>query len=297
MERIDAYRLLMRVVERRSFTAAAADLSISRSAATEAIGRLEARLGAQLLHRTTRQVTPTLEGQTFYQRCAEILAQVEEAEASCAPTQPHGLLRIDLPPTLARMVILPRLPEFLEQLPTLDLRLGEGDRLVDLVNEGIDCVVRVGQPDESGMIVRCISTLHEVTCASPAYLARHGTPRSPDDLGGHQMIGFVSTRSGSVMPLEFAVGGRIRQVTLPSRITVTGADSMAAMALLGYGLVQQPRYRLREDLAEGRLVEVLTDYPPSSTPVSVLYPENRQPPPRVRAFVDWVCQVFAEADL
>ena len=297
METLDAYRLLMRVVERRSFTAAAADVGVSRSAATEAIGRLENRLGVQLLHRTTRQVTPTAEGEAFYHRCVEILTQVEEAEAACAPTRPNGVLRIDLPPTLARMVILPRLPEFLDRHPTLDVRLGEGDRLVDLVNEGVDCVVRVGQPEGSGVKVRCISTLREITCASPAYLERHGVPASPDLLGGHQMIGFVSSRTGTVMPLEFTVGGRVRTLVLPSRITVTGADTMAAMAVLGYGLVQQPLYRLRDDLDAGRLVEVLADHPPSSTPVSVLYPENRQPPPRVRAFVEWVCHVFAEADL
>ena len=297
MERLDTYRLFTRVVERRSFTGAAADLGVSRSSATEAIGRLETRLGVQLLHRTTRQVTPTAEGQAFYHRCADILTQVEEAEAACAPRQPQGVLRIDLPPTLARMVVLPRLPEFLDRHPGLDIRLGEGDRLVDLINEGVDCVVRVGQPDESGMVVRCIATLREITCASPAYLARHGTPRSPDELDGHQMIGFVSSRSGTVMPLEFSVDGRMRPVTLPSRVTVTGADAMAAMALLGYGLVQQPRYRLEQDLAAGRLIEILADHPPSSMPVSVMYPGSRQPPPRVRAFVDWVCQVFAEANL
>lgn len=296
MDRLDAYRLLMRVVERRSFTAAAADLGVSRSSATEAVGHLEARLGTLLLHRTTRQVTPTLDGEAFYRRCADILARVEDAEAAFAPAQPHGLLRIDVPPPLARAVLLPRLPEFLKRHPRLDLQLGEGDRLVDLIGEGVDCVIRAGEPDEGGMVVRRIATLHEVTCASPAYLGRHGTPRSLTGLAGHQMVGFVSSRTGQVMPLAFRAGGATRRITLPSRVTVTGTDAMAAFGRLGYGIVQQPRYRLREDLASGRLVEILPDHPPPPLPLSVLYPQGRQPSPRVRAFIDWVSEVFATTD-
>ena len=296
MDRLDTYRLLMRVVERRSFTAAAADLGVSRSSATEAVGRLEARLGTLLLHRTTRQVTPTLDGEAFYRRCADILARVEDAEATFALAQPHGLLRIDVPPPLARAVLLPRLPEFLTRHPRLDLQLGEGDRLIDLIGEGVDCVIRAGEPDEGGMVVRRIATLHEITCASPAYLGRHGTPRSLTGLAGHQMVGFVSSRTGQVMPLAFRAGGETRRVTLPSRVTVTGTDAMAAFGCLGYGIMQQPRYRLREDLASGRLVEILPDHPPPPLPLSILYPQGRQPSPRVRAFIDWISEVFATTD-
>ena len=280
MDKLDTYKLLMRVMERRSFTAAANDLGVSRSTATEAVARLEAHLGVQLV-----------------QRCVEVLACVEDAEAAFTPTQPRGLLRISVHPTLARIVLLPRLSEFLGQHPQIDLQLGEADWLVDLIEEGTECAIRAGEPNESGMIVRRIGTLHEVTCASPAYLARHGRPHSVSELEGHQMIGFVSSRSGQVMPLEFTVDGEVKRVTLPSRVTVTGADSMAAFGVLGYGVTQQPRYRLRDDLAGGRLVEILSDYPPPPTPLSILYPQGRPLAPRVRAFIDWVTKTIAVADL
>lgn len=185
MDSLDRMRLLARVIERGSFTAAAADLSMSRSTATEAIKELEARLGARLLERTTRHVTPTLDGQAYYQRCLAILADVEDAEAGFQAAQPQGQLRIDVHGFMARHFILPRLAEFLDRYPRIDLHIGDGDRLVDLVREGVDCVLRSGEQADSGMIVRRVATLREVTCASPAYLERHGVPATPDDLGGH----------------------------------------------------------------------------------------------------------------
>ncbi|TGQ28593.1 LysR family transcriptional regulator [Mesorhizobium sp. M00.F.Ca.ET.216.01.1.1] len=294
MDSLDRMRLLTRVIERGSFTAAAADLALSRSTATEAIKQLEARLGVRLLERTTRHVTPTLDGQAYYQHCLAILAEVEDAEADFQAAQPQGLLRIDVHGFMARHFILPRLAEFLDRYPRIELSIGDGDRLVDLVREGVDCVLRSGEQADSGMITRRITTLREVTCASPAYLEKHGMPASPDDLGGHVMVGFRSSRTGEVMPLEFTGGGELRHVTLPSRVTVNGSDTMAELARLGFGLVQAPHYRFAEDFARGTLVEVLPDYPPAPTPLSALYPQNRQLAPRVRVFVDWVIGIFGE---
>ncbi|MGX9177092.1 LysR family transcriptional regulator [Mesorhizobium sp. BHbdii] len=294
MDSLDRMRLLARVIERGSFTAAAADLSMSRSTATEAIKELEARLGARLLERTTRHVTPTLDGQAYYQRCLAILADVEDAEAGFQAAQPQGQLRIDVHGFMARHFILPRLAEFLDRYPRIDLHIGDGDRLVDLVREGVDCVLRSGEQADSGMIVRRVATLREVTCASPAYLERHGVPVTPDDLGGHAMVGFRSSRTGEVMPLEFTVGGELRTITLPSRVTVNGSDTMAELARLGFGLVQAPHYRFASDFECGTLVEVLPDYPPAPTPLSALYPQNRQLAPRVRVFIDWVIGIFGE---
>ena len=292
MDKVDAMRLFARIVERRSFTLAAQDLELPRSTVTEVVKRLEARLGARLLERTTRQVRPTLDGEAYYQRCLAILAEIEEAEAAFTGAKPSGLLRVHVQGTLARHFMLPGLPGFLERYPGIQLRIGEGDRYVDLVREGVDCVLRVGKPADSSMVGRQVTVLEEATCASPGYLERHGTPRSPDDLDGHRMIGFVSSATGSVMPLEFLVDGLLRQVTLPVTTSVVGAETYVAMARLGLGLIQVPRYRLQEDFARATLVDVLTDFPPSSSPVYVLYPQNRQLSPRVRVFVDWLAAEF-----
>jgi len=293
VDKFDAMRLFARIVERRSFTLAAHDLELPRSTVTEVVKKLEARLGVRLLERTTRQVRPTLDGEAYYQRCLAILAEVEEAEAAFTGAKPTGLLRVDVHGTLARHFVLPGLPGFLERYPGIQLRIGEGDRYVDLVREGVDCVLRVGKPTDSSMIGRQIALLEEGTYASPAYLQQHGTPATPDDLQAHAMIGFVSSASGSVIPLEFQVDGALRQLALPHAVSVAGAEMYTALARLGMGLIQVPRYRVHEDLANGSLVEVLASYPPSPSPVYVLYPQNRQLSPRVRVFIDWVSAEFA----
>ncbi|URL60450.1 LysR family transcriptional regulator [Luteibacter flocculans] len=286
-------RLFVRIVERRSFTLAATDLDLPRSTATQAIKRLETRLGVRLLQRTTRQVSPTLDGEAYYRRCVTILADIEDAEAAFGEARPSGLLRVDLHGTLARTFVLPLLPDFLARYPALRVHIGEGDRWVDLVREGVDCVLRVGELSDSTMVGRRIALLDEVTCASPAYLERHGTPTSLDDLEGHVAIGFLSTATGSTLPLEFVDGHDVRHVSLPSVVTVTGAETNLVIARLGLGLIQVPRYHVAEDLAAGTLVEVLPEHPPTPSPVSLLYPHNRQLSPRVRVFIDWLTGAFA----
>lgn len=297
MDRLDRMQLFVRVVERRSFAAAAADLTLARSTATEAIKQLEKDLGVRLLERTTRHVTPTLDGKAFYERCLAILAEIDEAENVFRDAQPRGLLRVDAHGLLTRTFLLPRLQEFLDRYPMLDLQLGQGDRLVDLVREGVDCVIRAGKADDSGLIMRRLGTIREITCASPAYLERHGIPRSLNDLDGHTAIGFVSSRTGQVMPLEFMADSRVRYISLPCRITVNNSDTMAELARMGFGLIQAPRYRLKRDLDNGTLVEVLSDCPPTPTLLSALYPQNRHTAPRLRVFLDWIGGIFAEADL
>jgi DNA-binding transcriptional LysR family regulator len=293
MDRLDVMRLFTRIVERRSFTQAAEDLSLLRSSATQAIKQLEARLGVRLLQRTTRHVRPTLDGEAYYRRCLAILADVEDADAAFNQAKPGGLLRVDVHGTLARHFVLPALPAFLDDYPDLQLHLGEGDRLVDLVREGFDCVLRVGELQDSAMVGRRLAMLEEVTCASPGYLARHGTPDGLDALAGHLAIGFVSSVAHAALPLEFAVDGKVREVRLPSRLTVTSAETYVATARLGLGLIQVPRYHVADDLAAGRLVSVLERHPPTPTPVSLLYPHNRQLSPRVRVFVDWLAREFS----
>nr|WP_299504568.1 LysR family transcriptional regulator [uncultured Rhizobium sp.] len=298
MDRLDRMQLFLRVVERRSFSAAAADLGLGRSTATEAIKQLEADLGARLLERTTRHVTPTLEGQVHYERCLAILSDIDEAENAFRDGKPRGILRIDAHPLLTRTFLLPHLPEFLARYPGLDLHIGQGDRLVDLVREGVDCALRAGELADSGLIARRLATIGEVTCASPAYLARHGMPATLADLAaGHLCVGFVSSRTGEVMPLEFIDGQAIKLISLGSRVTVNNSDTMTDLCRLGFGLIQAPRYRLAQDLAEGRLVEILQDHPPSPTPLSAVYPQNRHTAARLRVFLDWATEIFAKARL
>jgi len=293
MDRIDAMRLFTRIVERRSFSLAAQDFGLPRSSASETVKQLEARLGVRLLQRTTRQVGTTLDGEAYYRRCLTILSDIEEAEGAFTGAKPKGLLRIDVHGTLARHFVVPGLPRFLAAYPDLKLHIGEGDRLVDAIREGIDCVLRVGTPQDSTMIGRKMADLDQATVASPDYLARHGTPAHPDALDGHLMVGFVSTVTGSLLPMDFRIEGKSRDVLLPTSVTVTTGETMAAAARQGLGLIQVPRYRLAADLAAGTLVEILADFPPDSMPVHVLYPHSRQLSPRVRVFIDWLAGEFA----
>lgn len=293
MDRFDAMRVFCRIVERRSFTAAAEDTGLPRSTVTDAVKQLEARLGVRLLQRTTRHVSPTLDGEAYYRRCLSILSDIEDAEGAFAGAKPKGMLRVDVHGTLARHFVLPNLPSFLEAYPDIELYMSEGDRLVDLVREGIDCVLRVGIPADSDMVARRVAMLEEVTLASPSYLARYGTPEHPDRLDGHRMVGFHSSATGALVPLEFLVGGQIRNVTLPATLSVNAAESFHAAARLGLGIIQVPRYHAQRYIDSGELVPILQDYPLTKTPVSLLYPRNRQLSPRVRVFIEWLTKVFA----
>src|SRR5258706_14283825 len=205
MDRFDAMRVFTRVVERRSFTLAAEDLGLPRSTATDAIKQLEARLGVRLLERTTRQVCPTLDGEAYHRRCLSLIADVEEAEAAFGGAKPKGRLRVDVHGTLARHFVMPRLPDFLAEYPGIELYMSEGDRLVDLIREGIDCVLRGGDLQDSDMIARRVAMLEEITCAGPAYIDRFGLPAIVDALGGHILVGVHSSSIGGMLRLEVVV--------------------------------------------------------------------------------------------
>jgi DNA-binding transcriptional LysR family regulator len=295
MDRIDAMRVFARIVERRSFTRAAADLGLPRTSVTDAIQALEARLGVRLLQRTTRQVTPTLEGEVFYARCLRLVADMEDAEAAFRTAMPAGPLRIEVHGLLARHLLFPRLPGFLARFPGIELDVSEGDRYVDLVREGVDCAVRVGELRDSDLVARRLTTLAEATAASPEYCARHGTPADIDALHeGHLMVGFHSTATGALLPLEFQADGRVRELVLPTRVRVSGAESYLGAALAGFGLLQAPRYHLQTYFAAGTLVPLLDATPPRPSPVHIVYTRTRLPSPRLRAFIDWAVGEFGD---
>ncbi len=288
MDRFDAMRVFTRIVERRSFTQAAEDLGLPRSSITDAMKALEARLGVRLLQRTTRHVRPTLDGEAYYQSSLQLIADLEEAERALTGTKPRGVLHVDVHGTMASHFIVPHLPAFLAEYPSIELFVSEGDRYVDLVREGVDCAVRVGHLADSDLVVRRLTTLDEVTCVSPSYIGRHGEPENLDGLDGHRMVGFRSSGTSAVLPLEFTVDGMVRNILLPTDVTVSGAETYAAAGRIGLGLIQAPRYRLQDDLDRGSLVAVMGRNPPTPTPVSIVYPRAKHLSPRLRVFMDWL---------
>jgi DNA-binding transcriptional LysR family regulator len=287
-------RLFTRVVDRRSFTNAARDLGIPRSTATQVIKQLEQRLSVSLLQRTTRTVRPTLDGEAYYQRCLAILDAVEEAEGTFRDGAPKGTLRIEVQGTLARHFLVPAIPQFLSDYPEIRIAMSEGERWVDVIQEGVDCVLRYGVLKDSDLVARRVAMLERITLAAPTYLERFGCPRTPDDLPSHRAVGLRSITAGTVFPFEFATTEGVRHVEMDGPLSVTGTESFRDGVLLGLGLAQMPVFHIERDLAAGRVVRVLPDYPVPPVPVSVLYPRNRQLSPRVRLFMDWTARQFAD---
>ncbi|MDR5857800.1 LysR family transcriptional regulator [Caballeronia sp. LZ062] len=295
MDRFQEMQVFVRIAERHSFTQAADDLQMPRATVTNLMKRLEERLGARLLERTTRTVRLTHDGEAHYRRCVRLLQDLEEAEGSFRHAEPKGLLRVNLQGTLARRFLVPALPAFLERHAQIELHVGEDDRLVDLVREGVDCVLRAGTLQDSSMIARRVALLEQVTVASPAYVARHGVPEDLHALETHRAVNYISSATGRAVPLEFNVDGSIETVELASAISVTGVELYTQAALAGLGIVQVPRYHIDDALSDGRLQRLLSAFPPPPMPVSVLYPHSRQLSARVRVFVDWVASLFDEA--
>jgi DNA-binding transcriptional LysR family regulator len=295
MDRLDAMRLFTRVVERRSFTQASHDLDVPRSTTTQVIRQMEDRLGVRLLQRTTRTVRPTLDGEAYYRRCLAILDDVEDAEGAFSGAVPKGMLRIEVQGTIARHFVMPGLPQFLERYPEIEIAMSESDRWVDVVREGVDCVLRYGALPDSDLVARAVTLLPRITCAAPAYLDRFGRPETPEALNGHRMVGLRSVTTGALAPFEFMSGGGMIHLDLPATLSVTGTESFLDGVRLGLGLAQMPLFHVERDLAVGRLERVLAEYPVPPGPVSILYPRNRQLSPRVRVFIDWVVQQFAAA--
>lgn len=293
MDRLDAMRLFTRVVDRRSFTQAAHDLDLPRSTATQVIQQLESRLGVRLLQRTTRTVRPTLDGEAYYRRCLAILDDVEDAEGAFRGAAPRGMLRVEVQGTIARHFLLPGLPDFRARYPQIEIAMSESDRWVDIVREGVDCVLRYGALPDSDLVARTVTMLPRITCAAPAYLERQGVPERPEDLARHRAVGLRSITTGALAPFEFVEADGLLRIDVPAPFSVTGTESFRDGVLLGLGLAQMPLFHIASDLAEGRLIRLLADHPVPPGPVSVLYPRSRQLSPRVRLFIDWVVGRFA----
>lgn len=296
MDRLDALRLFTRIAELSSFSRAADMLEIPRATATHAIKELEARLGTRLLERSTRHVRPTPDGQAFYERCVHVLSDLDDAEAALrhVAANPRGVLRVDMHGTHATRIVLPRIDEFRSRYPNIDLVVSSGDRLVDLVREGVDCVIRAGAPRDSTLVPRRLALMPQVICASPEYLAYFGTPRDPDELGSHQAVRFFASAGNADYPFELRVDGAVRSVDIGGWLSVNDAENYVIAALRGCGLIQLPRFHVEDELRDGRLVEVLADWPSPELLLSALYPSRRQLSPRVRVFIDWIARLYEQ---
>ena len=295
MDRLLAMRVFTRIVELQAFGKAADSLALPRASVTQLIKQLEAHLGAALLHRTTRHVSPTLDGQAYYQRCVALLAELDELEGAFAEggTSPHGKLRVDLPASLAQRVIVPALADFVQRYPQIELMLGANDRPVDLIREGVDCVLRAGEVHDTRLAARPIANLRQVTCASADYLQKNGTPASLTELQGHQAVNFFSALTERCFALEFIVEGALVEMSLPARISTSSAEAYVAACEAGLGIIQVPHYHVRKQLEQGRLHEILAGFAPPDLPLTALYPPHRQLSPRVRVFIDWLIELFA----
>lgn len=297
MDRIDLFRIFVRVVEVASFTRAADTLAMPRSSISAAVAELEERVGARLLNRTTRKVSPTQDGTAFYERCLRLIADIEDTEGLFRKdsAKPVGKLRIDVPSRIGRLIIAPALPRFLDEYPDIGLILGVTDRAINLVEESVDCVLRVGPLSNSSLIARTIGQLPLINVASPAYLHRYGVPREPGDLVDHWAVNYASPSSGRIESWEWLEDGRLRTLTMRGRVTVNNAEAHIACCLAGLGLVQAPAYDVRHHLEAGELVDIMPNHRAAPLPMTLLYPHRQHLSRRVQVFANWLEQLLKNA--
>ncbi|PWC34327.1 LysR family transcriptional regulator [Azospirillum sp. TSO35-2] len=298
MDKLHAMRVFVRVVEVNSFSKAADTLGLPRASVTTTIQNLEAQLGVRLLQRTTRKLSLTLDGAAYLEGATRILQDLEEVEASftSARKTPRGRLRVDMPGSIGRLMIIPAIHEFHRAYPDIEIMIGMSDRPIDLIQEGVDCVLRVGDLQDSSLIARRVGAFRPVTCASPSYIAAHGVPETLEDLERHVAVNYFS-RTGKVHELSFVRDGEEHEVKMAGTVSVNDADAYVTCGLEGLGIIQPARFMVLPHLRSGALVEFLTEWRPALMPISALYPQNRHLSPKVRVFVDWLAELFERCPL
>lgn len=291
-------RLFVRVVETGGIARAAESLRIPRATATTLIQKLEASLGAKLLNRTTRRVSVTPDGAAYYERAAAILAQVREAEEALSQraTAPHGRVRVDAPTLIARSVIVPALPRFFARYPDIELALACNERHFDLVAEGIDCALWIGEVGDPNLVARRVGFLYFATCAAPAYLAEHPAPSHPRELTRHHCINHFAPRTGETLEWVFSKDGEQVRAVFPGHLALEDENSYVSAAEAGLGIAQMPAFVVKEAMERRALDLVLPDWFPEPSPLYVVYPQSRHLSRRVRVFVDWLSGLIAEHD-
>ncbi len=295
MDRIDRLRLFLRLADCGSFTRVAEQLGLPRATVSTALRQLETRLGVRLLHRTTRRVSLTADGEALRERATALVESVDDLERHFQPDAGalSGRLRVDAPSRIARRFIVPALADFFARHPGLDIELGAGDHLVDLAREGVDCALRVGPLAASSLIARPLGAFDMVNCASPAYLARYGVPQYPQDLDAHWTIEYGAATGNRAANWAWQAQGDTRHMRLSSRLSVNHVEPYIAGALAGMGLIQVPRFDVCAHLDAGELVEILPNARPAPMPVHLVYPHRRHLPQRVRVFQAWIEELLA----
>ncbi|MBM3071875.1 LysR family transcriptional regulator [Lelliottia sp. RWM.1] len=290
MDKIHAMQLFIRVAELESFSRAAETLGLPKGSVSRQIQSLENLLGTQLLHRTTRRVSLTQDGMVYYERAKDLLANLDELDGLFQhdPSSISGRLRVDMPVGIARNLVIPKLPAFLQQYPGIELELSSSDRLVDVIREGFDCVVRVGTLKDSGLIARPLGKLSVINCASPDYLDRFGYPDSLDDLGSHAVIHYSANLATRPQGFEFYNGSTTQWIKTGGILTVNSTETYHSACIAGLGIIQVPRVGVRESLRAKKLLEILPQYRAEPMPVSLIYPHRRNLSRRVHLFMEWL---------
>lgn len=292
---IEYLNIFIQVVEQGSFSKAADMLQIHRPTVSKAIQQIEHDLGVKLIHRTTRKLNITAEGDEFYHHARHVLAEVNDMMASFSPTlPPRGRLRLDVPLALAHAILIPNLKHFQSLYPDIDVVLVSSDKKTDLIAEGVDCLVRLGELQDSSFISRRLGDIRMVTCAAPSYLQQHGRPETLADLGQHRAINFFSEHSRDVMEWKFIKDGNVVSLRPAGNMLVDNSDILLSCGLAGLGIIQATFDALAPHIASGTLEEVLPQYPSVSKPVSVMYPDRRYLSPKVRVFIDWFSEVLTK---
>lgn len=291
---LDAVRIFVKVAELASFTRAAEQLGMPKARASLRVQALEAALGVRLLHRTTRSVRTTPDGEQFLVRAQRLVGEADELAAMFeAPRALRGVVRLDLPVMLARDVVIPQLPELFAAHPLLELQLSTTDRRVELVREGFDLVLRVGTLGDSGLMAKKLGALPIVNCVSPAYIQTRGIPRTLDDLDRHLVVSYSPRLGGERAVFEYLEGGQLREREMRALVTVNGTDAYRAACIAGLGIIQVPRIGIGRAFMDGTLIEVLPDLTAEPMPISLVHGHGRNMPKRVRAVMAWLAQRIA----
>ena len=296
-QQLQALRVFVRIVEAGSFAKAADSLKVPRATATKLIQELESHLRAKLLHRTTRNVSVTAEGNAYYERATRLLSELEDADASIGRSQAEltGRIRVHVAATVANLVLIPTLHRFHERCPQVQIDLGISDRRVNMIEDGIDCVIRGGDLSDSSLIGRRVAELAWVTCASRSYLERHGTPRHPSELeNAYDVVHYASALTGRVAPIRLSRGTERLEITGQARLSVNEGTAHLTALLAGQGIGQTLSFMARAGLESGELVELFPSWSLAPESLHALYPANRHLSAKVRAFIDWTSELFAE---
>ena len=296
MDRFDTMLAFTRVVELKSFTQAATSLNMPKATLSAQVAALEKRLNVKLLHRTTRQVSATTDGAVYYEHALRLLSELEHAESALTQSRQvyRGRLRVDTSLTIAKQILIPNLHDFLSRYPEIELELGCTDRAVDLLQEGVDCAIRGGMPIDESLVARKLIETSPITCASPAYLERNGTPKTPQALEQHHVIHFISPRTGRVSGLRYIQDGQIAHYSGRRKVAMNDIGACLEAALAGMGIVQLPYLSVRNDIVNGKLIRILRDFPAEAAPAYIVYLQNRHLSANVRVFVDWAVELFAK---